>query len=846
MSQTLQPGETILGHYTVVGTIGQGGMGAVHKVLDTKLGIHRALKVIAPPKGASKSMVKHLQARFTVEARNLAQLRHPGVCTIVAFGELEDSETPYLLMEYLDGTDLMAWRSHNPSLERILEMGKQLASALAAIHAKAMIHRDIKLTNALVTDAHTDDEQLIVIDFGLAKTGEDPKLTQTGMLAGTSWYLAPEYVKASIESGGLERVEHTMLSDIWAMGCVLYALCAHRNVWSSPSLVTIHSEIVKGEFPPVQSIRTDISDVFAQVVMKCLSVDPATRYQSAKEVLAALAAVDVATDPQKPTFVPPEPEQYGVNGTRVVQSSEVEVGSSLLTSPGNPARKDLPQRPTAPSQKRSAPEAPHTEGSFEISFPSGTPSEARSVENVSSLFGASTPEMSFPDAAPPSAEGIVGAKESGASDAPPLGSVYDRLAPEAVDEANSLEPEADSQPEVSLFSAALATRQEPSRLTEPSAAEVSSPVLLPRPDDEPFSEPTPALMPSVKKAASPASYQPPENKLAGSIAAKKNFVLPALAAAGLCVVFAGIFFLGDDLMQSDANESLRTSGFVDPELIKERKAKEEVAKVKEERKGASAAGVLGLKMPVSTRTVVSQNVPIPQPQTADTIASQREEPSPAARRRRGRRSVGNAKPSAPAADATTNDPYAAYGRRAFDGSLAGQATAGGTKGTTPTTPTAAGTRIPVRLKGSITSAPPGPVIAIVTKTIALGGKTIPKGAEIHGRTAGAANNLIQVSFSFILSKGQKTSIRGRALAPDGRSGIPAKRVSGGASDIAAAASEAGLRAVGEGAASAVGDNPIGAAIRGGTAPAAGKARRIDHAQNVFQTRRNARFKVYVE
>lgn len=279
--RALIQGETV-GDFIVRGRIGNGGMGEVYLVEDPRLAVQRALKLIAlsgPGFNGGPGEAEEYRKRFEREARTLASLRHPHIIGVHAFGELEGN--PYLVMTHFPSKDARHWRNEeHPSLLRVVDVGVQLASALEYAHGQQVLHRDIKLSNLLVG---ADDEAML-IDFGLAKRQLDPELTRAGKTMGTYPYLAPEYMRASDDGTAV----HTVLTDLWAVGCVLYALTCGKAAFDQKDELKLINLIKEGRFEPVKRARPDVPDRWARVIHRLMEPDPAQRLQSAAELVEAL------------------------------------------------------------------------------------------------------------------------------------------------------------------------------------------------------------------------------------------------------------------------------------------------------------------------------------------------------------------------------------------------------------------------------------------------------------------------------------------------------------------------------------------------------------------------------
>jgi eukaryotic-like serine/threonine-protein kinase len=260
------PGER-LGPYEIVGRVGSGGMGEVWKARDTRLGRDVAIKVCA----------ERFSGRFRREARAIAALNHPHICTLFDVG------ADCLVMEYIEGKPVQG----PLPLGQVLALGAQIADALSAAHRKGIIHRDLKPANILLTGPK-GRPSVKLLDFGLAKLDlakVDPagwkasdgtltaSQTREGTILGTLQYMAPEQ---------LQGREADARSDIFSLGCVLYELLAGRRAFEGSDSASISAAILKEEPPPLTTPLA--SGPFARLVRKCLAKDPEERWQSASDL----------------------------------------------------------------------------------------------------------------------------------------------------------------------------------------------------------------------------------------------------------------------------------------------------------------------------------------------------------------------------------------------------------------------------------------------------------------------------------------------------------------------------------------------------------------------------------
>ena len=262
-----------LGHYEILEVIGSGAFGTVLKAFDEKLHRVVAIKVLAPVMAATSPARK----RFLREARSSAAVRHENVVSIYA---VEDEPIPYLVMEYIPGQTLQQRLDGNGPLDlvAVLRMGKQIADGLAAAHAQDLIHRDIKPGNILL-DTSVDDHVKIT-DFGLARTADDASMTQSGMIAGTPLYMAPEQAQG-------QKLDQR--ADLFSFGSVLYQMLSGRPPFRAPNTVAVLKRVVEDSPRPIREIIPEVPDWMCELIGHLHAKNPDERYSSAKEVSDVLA-----------------------------------------------------------------------------------------------------------------------------------------------------------------------------------------------------------------------------------------------------------------------------------------------------------------------------------------------------------------------------------------------------------------------------------------------------------------------------------------------------------------------------------------------------------------------------
>ncbi len=277
-------GQT-LGRYEIVAFVGSGGMGEVYRARDTELGREVAVKIL-PPEAAD---VGTRLARFKREARAIAQLSHPNILDIHDFGA--DDGVLFSVTELLEGVDLrQRLRGHPLPISKVVSIGRAVAEGLAAAHSKGIVHRDIKPANIFITHSG----QIKVLDFGIAGLrqsltedisdgGSDAQtLTQEGQVVGTPDYMSPEQITGKPVDAR---------SDIFSLGCVLYEMLTGKRPFAGATSGETKTSIVARDPAPLAELRPDVPAPLDRLVCRCLEKEPNERFESARDLAFALAAV---------------------------------------------------------------------------------------------------------------------------------------------------------------------------------------------------------------------------------------------------------------------------------------------------------------------------------------------------------------------------------------------------------------------------------------------------------------------------------------------------------------------------------------------------------------------------
>jgi eukaryotic-like serine/threonine-protein kinase len=261
-----------IGHYEVLQVLGQGGFGIVFRAFDDVLHRVVAVKVLSPQMAATSPARK----RFLREARSSAQVRHENVVQVYEVGE---QPLPYIAMEFIPGETLQQRLDRTGPIDvvEVVRIGRQIAEGLAAAHATDLIHRDIKPGNILLEGGQL---RVKITDFGLARAADDASMSQSGIIAGTPMFMAPEQARG-------ETLDQR--ADLFGLGSVLYVMAAGRPPFRANGTLAVLKRVAEDTPRPIREIIPETPQWLCDIIVHLQAKNPADRFQSAREVADLLA-----------------------------------------------------------------------------------------------------------------------------------------------------------------------------------------------------------------------------------------------------------------------------------------------------------------------------------------------------------------------------------------------------------------------------------------------------------------------------------------------------------------------------------------------------------------------------
>ncbi|MBN1223754.1 MAG: protein kinase, partial [Candidatus Aminicenantes bacterium] len=274
-------GTAFAGRYQLIEELGRGGMGVVYKAEDSKLKRSVALKFLPP----ELTHIPDVKERFIREAQTAAALDHPNICTVYEFDEAEGKS--FISMALIEGLSLRKKIESGPlELDEALRIATQVAEGLQVAHKKGVVHRDIKSANIMVTE----DNQVKIMDFGLARMTGGTLLTKEGTTMGTIAYMSPEQARG-------EDVDHR--TDIWSLGVVFYEMLSAQLPFKGDHDQTVLYAIRNEKPKLLTDLCAEIPVSIGQVVAKALEKNLENRYQNTDELLDDLKSISAGIVPDE-------------------------------------------------------------------------------------------------------------------------------------------------------------------------------------------------------------------------------------------------------------------------------------------------------------------------------------------------------------------------------------------------------------------------------------------------------------------------------------------------------------------------------------------------------------------
>lgn len=318
---------SIVGEYRIERQLGEGAMGKVFEAVHPVIGKHVAVKVLKEEIAQDEAQV----ARFIEEARAVTAIKHPAIVDVFGFGTLPDGQL-YLVMDLLEGEPFSSYLRDQGPLDAVEARAwlLELLDAVAAAHDAGVVHRDLKPSNLFLVGKR-GAQRLKVLDFGIARRVERrEQLTRPNILLGSPAFMAPEQIRGESQAS----------SDLYAIGCIAFAMLAGRNVFPGDSVITVLNHHLLTPAPAPSSLVPSVPRTLDAFVQRLLEKEVSKRPASAHEARALLASIDPTqgdppTDELRPlakTVVQRPPRETEPSLEPVVSSSSTMPGPHVSSS----------------------------------------------------------------------------------------------------------------------------------------------------------------------------------------------------------------------------------------------------------------------------------------------------------------------------------------------------------------------------------------------------------------------------------------------------------------------------------------------------------------------------------
>lgn len=264
-------------NYEIIKELGRGGAGSVYLAHDKKLDRQVAIKMLELDSNLDLSLIHEMQQRFEKEAKAIARLNHPNIVDIYDFGE--ENGKHFMVIELLNGESLSSqiYKVKSLPIEKILEIGLQLCSAVSYAHSQGVIHRDIKPANIMILDNY----KVKLTDFGIAQLHNDKlALTQAGSILGSILYIPPEQL---VDSRKVDK-----RADVYSLGVTIFQLLTGRLPFEGNSVAEVVTKILNQDIPSMLTFNKEIPEALDRVILKAIKKEPEERYQNIEDFASAL------------------------------------------------------------------------------------------------------------------------------------------------------------------------------------------------------------------------------------------------------------------------------------------------------------------------------------------------------------------------------------------------------------------------------------------------------------------------------------------------------------------------------------------------------------------------------
>ena len=302
----------------IIREIGRGAMGVVYKAHDPVIEREVAIKAIQIAFEVPPDEKDIYLSRFFREAKAAGKLSHPNIVTIFDVDEDPDTKTPFIVMEFLEGTNVFEVITSGIllPLEDVNNMIIQLADALNYAHSEGVIHRDVKAANILILPAM----KVKIMDFGIARLPSSD-LTQSGQFIGTPNYMSPEQIEGKTQVDGR--------SDLFSLGVIFYMLLTGERPFPGDTFNTVSYKIVHGQHLPPRDLNPHVPDAYNGIISKLLAKNPADRYQSGAELILDIKKLMSRMNPIEEL----SEEAMATGGSGAAVLSQAEGGSPVKPPP---------------------------------------------------------------------------------------------------------------------------------------------------------------------------------------------------------------------------------------------------------------------------------------------------------------------------------------------------------------------------------------------------------------------------------------------------------------------------------------------------------------------------------